>query len=142
MRYLSLVFIIFLMWWSWSVAKAPNLIPEDIHVGIQEDLKRVITDYIKDNLPDVSEVKFQKFWTETLRENKVKATFSYTFEQDSKDKPAASIGIAGYAILNHSKEQNSTYDIWSLDELNVENNHIVFKDGSSIKAHGGDQEEK
>jgi len=126
-----------MMWWSWSISKTPNLIPEDTHMGIQEDLKRVITDYIKENLPDVTEITFHKFWTETLRENKVKATFSYTFEEAGQDKPAASIGIAGYAILNRSREQNSAYDIWSLDELNVENNHIVFKDGSSISAHDG-----
>lgn len=149
MRYLSLIAIVFLMWWSWTATKTPNLIPEDTHVGIQEDLKRVITDYVKDNLPNVKEVKFNKFWTQTLQENRVKAVFSYTFEDDGtgpavenqegntaqEKKPAATVGVAGYAILNHSKQDNTEYDVWSLDELNVENNHIVFKDGSAIQAN-------
>ncbi len=140
MRYLSLIVIVFFMWWSWSATKNPNLIPEDTHVGIQEDLKRVITEYVKDNLPNVKEVKFNKFWTQTLEENRVKAVFSYTFDDDGTDqtgatatsKSAATVGVAGYAILNHSKQENSEYDVWSLDELNVENNHIIFKDGSAV----------
>ncbi len=131
------------MWWSWSKAKTPNLIAEDTHIGIQDDLKRVITDYVKDNLPGVKEVKFNKFWTQTIDENRVKAVFSYTFDDDGhaegQEHPAATIGVAGSAILNHSKQENSEYDLWSLDELNVENNHIIFKDGSAIVADPGGQ---
>jgi hypothetical protein len=131
MRYVSLVFIAVMMWWSWSVIKAPALLSEDTHIGLQDDLRRVITEYIQENLQVVADVKFEKFWTQTLKENQVKATFSYSFE-DTSDKKAtggARIGVEGYAILNRIKDQNSEFDVWSLDELNVLNNRVIFKDG-------------
>jgi hypothetical protein len=140
MRYVSLVFLVFLMWWTWSVIKAPSLLPEDTHIGIQEDLRRVITEYIKDNLPTAKDVRFEKFWTQTVKENQVKATFSYSFEDEAEtgDK-SARVGIEGNAILNRSKDQNSEYDVWSLDELTVLNNRITFKDGVTIHPSGASQ---
>jgi hypothetical protein len=138
------------MWWSWKASKTPNLVSEDTHIGIQEDLKRVITEYVKENLPNVKEVHFEKFWTQTLEANRVKAVFSYTFDDDNsteekadnapEKKASATVGVAGFAILNHSKQEDSDYDLWSLDELNVENNHIIFKDGTAIRANPANQE--
>lgn len=135
MRYLSLVFIVFLMWWSWSIIKAPALLSEDTHIGIQEDLRRVITEYIIENLPGAEDIRFERFWTQTIKENKIKATFSYSFENPPSegDHNKARIGVEGHAILNRSKEENSVYDVWNLDELYVLNNYVTFKEGVTIR---------
>ncbi len=130
MRYVSLVLIVLFMWWTWSVAKNPATLSEDVHVGLQEDLRRVITEYIQENLEGATDVRFEKFWTETLKDNQVKATFSYSFDEPAKGEASgARIGVEGYAILNRVKEQDSPYDVWSLDELTVQNNRVIFKDG-------------
>lgn len=131
MRYISLVFLVFLMWWTWSVIKAPSLLSEDTHIGLQDDLRRVITEYIQENLAGATDIKFEKFWTQTLKENQVKATFAYSFDDaaSAADSATARIGVEGYAILNRVKEQDSDFDVWSLDELNVLNNRVIFKDG-------------
>ncbi|OFZ15448.1 MAG: hypothetical protein A2Z20_12185 [Bdellovibrionales bacterium RBG_16_40_8] len=136
MRYLSLVFIIFLMWWSWSLINTPSLLSEDTHVGIQDDLRRIISEYIIDNLPGAADVRFDRFWTQTLKKDKIKATFSYSFEEPPADDEngGTRIGVEGHAILNRTKEQNSEYDVWNLDELYVLNNHITFKEGVTIRA--------
>lgn len=134
MRYASLFLIVFTMWWSWASIQKPSILPEDTHIGIQEDLQRVIAEYIAENLADARDLKFEKFWTETIKENKVKATFSYSFEDASAgEDQTARIGIEGHAILNRVKEENSEYDVWSLDELYVLNNKVEFKEGVTIK---------
>lgn len=120
------------MWWSWSVIKAPALVPEDTHIGIQDDLKRVITEYIQENLPSAKDIRFDRFWTETLKESQVKASFAYSFE-DGENADEARVGVEGHAILNRSKDDKSEYDVWSLDELYVLNNRINFKEGVTIK---------
>jgi hypothetical protein len=127
------------MWWSWSVIKSPTILSEDTHIGIQDDLKRVITSYLEDNIPSIKNIHFEKFWTQTLKENKVRATFSYTFDEevDSGDK-SARIGVAGHAILNRQKEDGTEFDVWSLDELYVDNNSVNFKEGITIHPNEGD----
>lgn len=135
MRYVSLVFIVFVMWWSWSVIKSPALLPENTHIGIQEDLRRVITEYITENLAGIKDLRFERFWTQTLKENQIKATFAYSFDDPSTtDAPGARVGVDGYAILNRAKDENSEFDVWNLDELYVLNNRVTFKEGITIRA--------
>ena len=138
MRYICLIFVLFLMWWTCSVAHTPPLLTEDTHIGIQEDLKRVISDYISENLPNANNLIFEKFWTESLRENQVKAIFSYSFDDASQSSGTtiARVGIEGRAILNRIRQEDSDFDIWSLDELHVDNNKISFKDGLIVNADG------
>ncbi len=138
MKYVSLVFIVGLMWWSWSAAIAPSRVTEATHMGIQADLRRVITEYIEQNVPNVQNIRFEKFWTQTLKKDKVKAFFSYSFEEaQSAEGKSARIGIDGHAILNQMKDDTGQFDLWSLDELYVFNNRIDFKEGISINAHSG-----
>lgn len=134
MRYISLVFIVFLMWWTWSVIETPSALSEETHVGLQEDLRRIITDYIKENVEGASDVSFERFWTQALKENQVKTTFSYSFDETSTtgNNGTTRIGVDGYAILNRTKEQNTGFDVWSLDELNVLNNRVIFKEGITV----------
>lgn len=134
MRYLSLIFIVFLMWWTWAAIRSPAALSEDTHIGLQEDLRRVISEYIKENLKDASNIRFERFWTQTVKENQVKATFSYYFDEggDAAETNAARIGVDGYAILNRAKEQNTGFDVWSLDELNILNNRVIFKEGMMV----------
>jgi hypothetical protein len=136
MKYLSLLFIVFLMWWSWGAIQSPTLLPEDTHIGIQEDLRRVISEYIQENMPTAQDLKFEKFWTETVKESQVKATFAYSFTDMSSEteEGTARVGVEGHAILNRSREENSEYDIWSLDELYVLNNKVTFQEGVTIRA--------
>jgi hypothetical protein len=134
MRYVSLVFLVILMWWSWSAIRTPSLLPEGTHVGIQEDLRRLISEYITENLEGAKDIRFEKFWTQTLKENQIKAVFAYSFLDNSGSlESGARVGVEGFAILNRSDKENSEFDVWNLDELNVENNRVVFENGTTIQ---------
>ena len=135
MRYVSLVFIVVLMWWSWQAIRAPSLLPEDTHVGIQEDLRRVISEYISENLEGAKDLRFEKFWTQALKENQIKAVFAYSFLDSSGDTESARVGVQGFAILNRSDKQDSEFDVWTLDELSIENNEVIFENGVTVRGN-------
>jgi hypothetical protein len=114
-------------------------IPESVHQGIQNDLKRVISEYVQKNLPKSKNLVFKKFWTEALQKNKVKASFVYTFDDTNDKSGPINMEIQGYGILNKVAD-NADGSEWSLDELHVLNNGVEFKEPLKItpSANGSD----
>lgn len=136
MKYLSLLLIVLSMFLSWKWLNSPRPIAEDVHVGIQQDLKRIITEYIQQNLPSSKNLRFERFWTESVDKNKVKASFLYSFEDTAAETGEARVQIDGYAILNRqdAPDQEEDFDIWSFDELFILNNQVEFKEPIQIKS--------
>lgn len=121
--------------WSWSLIHSELSTPEAVHVGIQNDMKQIIADYIAENLPTSTNLEFDRFWTEKLADKKIKASFIYSFEDISSDFGAAKVEVEGNAILSRAPDESSDYETWSFDELTIEDNRIEFKDGLQIEAN-------
>lgn len=132
MKYLSLLVFLFALQWTWSFSHQTALISESVHLGIQEDLKAIIGDYIVENLPTAKNLKFNKFWSEKINKDRVKASFSYSFDDSSEESGSARIDIEGFAILNRKVVAEADSDDWTLDELNILNNRINFEDALQI----------
>jgi len=132
MKYLSLLAFFFVMQWSWSLIHEPSNISEHVHMGIQDDLKSIIAEYIQKNLPNSKDLRFERFWTESLKKSQVKATFIYSFEDRAEEVGPVRVKIEGYAILNRGLATNEEYDYWNFDELYILNNHINFKEPVKI----------
>ncbi len=132
MKYLSLLLFLVAMRVSWGFINTPPTVETSVHVGIQNDLRVFIEDYIKKNLPTAREIQFDNFWTETLKSKQIKAHFSYSFVDDTEDDGAARVGINGYAILNKTDKETAEEEFWSFDELYVLDNKIEFKNGVVI----------
>jgi Co/Zn/Cd efflux system component len=128
MKYLSLIVFLIALQWTWSFSHRPSNISESAHVGIQSDLKKIISDYVTENLPTSRNLRFEKFWSEQLKKNKVKASFVYSFDDEDQESGNARVVIEGYAILNRDSKVDETFDYWNLDELYILNNKIDFKD--------------
>ena len=79
-----------------------------MHVGIQNDLKEIIAEYVQKNLPESKNLRFEKFWTEAVKKNKVKASFVYSFEDPSQENGDTVTEIAGSAILDKGEETAET----------------------------------
>ena len=139
MKYASLILIYFTMLGTWKVINQANPVSEVVHVGIQEDLKRVIENYIKENLPESKDLNFHRLWTELKAPNQVKATFMYSFADDGEESGKTRVEIEGYAILNRDKTKNDTTDVWSFDELYILNNHVIFDEGITITPSDSDE---
>lgn len=127
MKYLSVALLFLAMNWSWGLVNHQRRVPQQTHVGIQDDLKKIISDYIQQNLPNSTNLRFERMYTEELSDKKVRAHFTYSFEDSNDQVGEARVQIEGYAILNKSKETPEESE-WSFDELVVSNNQVDYKD--------------
>lgn len=132
MKFIGVIAFLLLMNWSWSLIHTEARTSEQVHVGIQNDMKRIITEYIQENLPNSSNIAFDKFWTEKVGEKKIKASFIYSFEDSNDDFGAAKVEVEGSAILSRAPDESSDYETWSFDELIIQDNKIEFKDGMKV----------
>ena len=92
---------------TWAMVHNPRPVAESVHVGIQNDLKNIIADYVQKNLPDSKNLVFEKFWTETVNASQVKASFVYSFDNPDGNE-SANVQIQGSAILNKVDETAET----------------------------------
>ncbi len=136
MKFISLILLFVLMHWTWAMVNTPRAVTQDIHIGIQEDLKSMITSYIQENLPNSRNLKFERFWTEKTKEKQIKASFIYSFEDESAAIGAARVAIEGYAMLNRKADEDGKTQVWSMDDLYILNNKVEFKDGMKITPDG------
>lgn len=118
---------------SWVAAHTPRAVPESVHADIQNELKKIIAEYIQKNLPESKNLRFEKFWTKTMTPTQVQAFFSYSFEDKMEDGEDAAVGIEGSALLNKIEEtpENVT---WSFDSLTISDNKVTFTDPIRITA--------
>jgi hypothetical protein len=114
------------------------MVAESVHIGIQNDLRNIITEYVQKNLPQSKNLRFEKMWTETLKKDKVAAYFVYSFEDNSQGSEPATVQVNGRAILNKVNEtpQMAT---WSFDELKILDNEVNFSEPLQISAPKDDR---
>lgn len=136
MRYLSLLFVIVIMYWSWAFIKAPLEIPETTHINIQDDIRMMIEGTIFKQLPSATNFKFDRFWTKSISNNQIVATFSFSFENTAEKVDPARYGVEGDATLNYNAESR----LWDVDNFRFINNEIIFKDGVIFRPSPGDGE--
>ena len=127
MKFISPILFGIAMIWTWTLSQAAQPVPESVHLGVQTNLKRIITEYVTKNLETAKNVQFDKMWTEVLKKDRIKAVFQYSFVDANKENGEAKVQIEGYAILNKSAETETSMD-WSFDELHILNNSVDYKD--------------
>ncbi|MGE0526772.1 MAG: hypothetical protein AB7G93_15150 [Bdellovibrionales bacterium] len=139
MKIVSVFVFAFALIGSWMLVHTKKPISESVHAGIQNDLKRIISDYVRNNLPESHHLEFKRFWTETLSKDRVKAYFIYAFQDTPSEGESAEVEIEGSAILNKVNESDDMVT-WSFDELQILNNTVNFADPIQITAGAGELE--
>lgn len=137
MKIISLLVFVFALIGSWYLTHREHAIPEAVHVGIQDELKQIIADFIQKNLPNSKNLVFKRFWTESLQKNKIKASFTYSFDDVNENSGPVNMEIEGYAILNKVSENPDSTE-WSFDELKVLNNGLEFREPLRISPKDND----
>lgn len=140
MKYISTILLLFAMHWSWGLAKNGDEISQQVHLGIQEDLKKLISEYIQQNLPNSTDLRFERFWTEAVHTNQVKASFIYSFREANESSGKTRVQIEGFAVLNRVQETADSIE-WTFDKLQILNNTVTFEDGMSIRSPKESEEE-
>jgi hypothetical protein len=121
---------------SWVMVHAKKPVSESVHIGIQNDLRNIITEYVQKNLPESKNLRFEKMWTETVKKDRVKANFVYTFEDSSQGAESALVEIHGSALLNKI-EETPEMATWSFDQLQILDNKVQFSEPIQITAETG-----
>lgn len=137
MKIVSVLVFAAAMLGSWIVVHGKKPVAESVHAGIQSDLRQIIADYIQKNRPDSKNLVFQRFWTETINPNKVRALFLYSFEDKTESGEMAEVTLEGSAILNKTEETPEVIT-WSFDELKVLGNSVNFTEPIQITAGEND----
>jgi hypothetical protein len=140
MKIVSILVFLAALIGSWHAVYGKKAVPESVHVGIQNDLKKVITEYVEKNLPQAQNLRFEKMWTETVKSDRVKANFIYTYEDKREgDSEPALIEVSGAALLNKVSE-TPEMTTWNFDELRILDNTVNFTEPVQITAGTGEIE--
>ena len=128
-RYINLIILTIMLSVTWTWVQKDQNISELVHAEIQEDLQQLIASYIKKQLPNSENIDFKNIWTETLGEGKVKAHFNYSFDDSASEAGNAGVAVKGYAVLHRKPVSAQGTDVWTLDKIQILNNHVTFKEG-------------
>jgi hypothetical protein len=133
-KYISVIFFVSFLSWSWSIIHGSPKISFETHAGIQEKLGDLIVQTIQRKLPDAQEIVINQMWTEILTGTSLKAHFNYSFvtaEQEGK----VNASITGYVVLEKSTEPNEAdteKETWKVSEVKTTNNALIFEEGLLI----------
>jgi hypothetical protein len=134
-KYVSMIFFMTLLGWSWGIVHSSPKISFETHAGIQEKLADLIKKAVQERKPDATELSIDQLWTEIISETSLKAHFSYSYKNASEDGRVNS-SIRGFVLLNKVLEPTETEEneTWKVAEVKTTNNALVFEEGLLINA--------
>ncbi len=132
-KFLGVLFLTAALIFTWQMIHSPTATGSETHVGIQSELRTMILNTVHSKKPDVQNLRITRLWTEAMGENKVKAVFSYAFDELSEDKTQVqSQTVDGEAILHREASEDLAIDKWALQSVKTTNDKIQFSEGSVI----------
>ncbi|MDZ4660325.1 MAG: hypothetical protein SGJ18_01765 [Pseudomonadota bacterium] len=145
MKYLSIIFFLVLMKFTWGMAYKAPVVSIETHKLIQTELKDIIYQVLVQYRPTATNLKFQTIWTERLSDHQLKAHFTYSFvDSDDQDGESVEQTQDGEVILNqippsdgdqmdqNGQKSQKSQKSWSLDEVTVLRQALHFKKGIVI----------
>jgi hypothetical protein len=128
MKYISLIVVLVLMSWTWSIATAERDFSLDQHRELEAQVENLVTEQISQKYPTATEIKFQQLYTEVIhpkREIHVHMKYSYDDATTGGDK--TSQGFERVLILVSNDGEN-----WTTSGQDVQSQEIEFKEGLHI----------
>lgn len=122
--------------WTWCLFNSPAQMGTDIHAGIQSKLTILIEETIQAKRPSMTNFRLNKMYTEKMDDNKVKAHFSYQFDENE-----ATQTISGDAVLTKALSEDANVQKWVLQSVKTGSDIVEFQDGLTISSDGTDAPE-
>jgi hypothetical protein len=131
MKYISLVIVLALMIWSWSLATAEPSFTADQTRRVEEGVENDIHEFIKRKYPQTTDIYCQQLYTETVKANEqMNVRFRCSTEGGASNGEKVQQSFEGVLRLS-SKDGFETWDEVG-GEIRVPD--IVFENGSKISA--------
>lgn len=128
-KIVSLILFIFAMSWTWIQFRTPDSMNTEVHAAVQSRLQILIEDTIKNKRPNITNLKFLKMYSEKIDDNKIRAYFSYEFEDPSENTKQR---FTGDAILSRGLSEDPAIKKWILQKVKTGQETIEFTDGLAI----------
>ena len=127
-------FVVFaaLLIWSWTIVHSVSQTGFETHAGIQDKLSELIENLVQAKKPSATDITVEKIITENLGADKVKAYFTYSFQEAQKGGESSEQVIQGEAILRREPSETPSEDKWILQSVKTTNDSISFVEGTVI----------
>jgi hypothetical protein len=137
-------FIIFIIAfiWSWTLFNQKNSIGVDVHAGIQIKLARLIEETIKSKKPSSSAYELLSISTEKIDDHRIKATFSFKYDENLNDIDKTTQILTGDATLNKGLSENPEIQKWIIQSIKTNAAQLEFQEGLVISSDGNDESEQ
>lgn len=144
----SLIFFICALSLSWCLMNQPSQMGIDVHAGIQSKLALVIEESIKAQRPSSDHFQMLKMYTQKIDDLKIKAHFSYQFEDILKEESTEATTIldpektlqkiSGEATLVKTITDDPTIQKWTVQSIKTGSESIDFKEGLTLTQDSGE----
>ena len=131
MKYISLVIILGLMVWSWSLATAQPSFSMEQTKRVEDGVESDIHDFIQRKYPQTTDIYCQQFYTETVKPGE---------EMNVRFRCSTQVGAAGGEKVAQSFEgflrlgSNDGFETWEELGGEIRSPEIAFENGSRISA--------
>lgn len=135
-KLVSLLIFVIAFALSWLTFNSHSGIGIDIHAGIQSKLAMMIEDTLKTKKPNAIDFVLTKMHTEKIDDNKIKAAFSYKYNEKLEEKELAQQMISGETILSRTASEDPNIQKWIVQSIKTGASKIEFKEGTVITSDG------
>lgn len=122
----SIVFFI-VIWATQCLVNAEKSVSFEQHVQVQQELTVLIADYVKQNLPTMTDFKMHSVYTKPPKKGFLEAYFNYSFSTKVADSDQeATTQLEGTATLRKLKDKPNQE--WALEKIEIEGESVAFTD--------------
>ena len=118
--------LLVLMAFSWEWQNFSNLDWQDYN-DVEHGLEDFIDGYIRENLPNASDIQFYDFRSESIDESKIRVFFEYKFNHPIEIDGTfedTSLRLKGSTTLEKKMDEESEY--WQMGEVNISEESISY----------------
>jgi hypothetical protein len=124
-KYASPVVFFAIIWATQFLSTVDKDMDLEQHVQVQQELSSIIADYVKKNLPEMTNFKMLSVYTKAPHKGKVQAYFNYSFETPTKNTNQVAVTqLFGHATLQ--KIKNDPAPEWALNAIDMEGEDVTF----------------
>jgi hypothetical protein len=121
----SIVFFI-IIWGTQCLVNSEKSVSFEQHVQVQQELSQLIANYIKENLPQMTNFQMHSIYTKPPVKGFMEAHFSYNFTTTVNDNQQATTELSGFAVLRKIKDTPNQE--WALEKIEIEGESLTFND--------------
>lgn len=129
MKYISVLIVVGLMVWTWSLATANRGVSLETQKGLEADVEQIIRTQILQKDASVTDIIFRQLYTEVIKpREQVRAHYRYVIKAPTQAGDATNEMREGSALLT-STDGGQT---WMISDVENKGASVEFQNGSRV----------